>query len=142
MNTEWKPLSSEVIGNNVVEMIKYRESDGLLVVATHGNGVYSTHIKHSWDLTGLKENSNIKEPYNIYPNPSYGKIALYLSKKAYEIKDIKIYSASGKKIEFSLNKEDLKINIYPEIKTSGLFYLVISSESRIVTKKFLFFNSN
>ena len=55
-------------------------------------------------------------------------------------KDIEIYSASGKQIEFSTDKDDSKINIYPETKSSGLFYLVMYTEKSIITKKVLFLN--
>ncbi len=44
MDTVWRLEGAETIGNVVIDMIDVRQSDGLLVVGTHGNGVYSTHI--------------------------------------------------------------------------------------------------
>ena len=42
-----KLVSSE-IGAVVVEFLEYRDNDGLLVVATHGNGIYQTNLNFNW----------------------------------------------------------------------------------------------
>ncbi len=42
--TVWRQLEIDRIGNVVVEMIQTRTTDGLIAVATHGNGIYSTKI--------------------------------------------------------------------------------------------------
>ncbi len=44
MNTVWVQMGAETIGNVVVDMIDARESDGYVVVGTHGAGVYSSFI--------------------------------------------------------------------------------------------------
>lgn len=43
--TVWVQQGTNTIGNVVVDMIDTRESDGKVVIGTHGNGVYITHIK-------------------------------------------------------------------------------------------------
>lgn len=43
-STVWTQEGSTTIGNVVTDMIDYRTSDGLVAVATHGNGVYSTNV--------------------------------------------------------------------------------------------------
>lgn len=43
--TIWSLEAGSLIGNAVVDMLDYRLSDGFLVVATHGKGIYSTEIK-------------------------------------------------------------------------------------------------
>lgn len=42
--TIWTQEGGETIGNTVVEMIDARQTDGYVVLATHGNGVYSTKV--------------------------------------------------------------------------------------------------
>lgn len=42
--TDWRQVEIDRIGNVVVEMIQIRTTDGLIAVATHGNGIYSTKI--------------------------------------------------------------------------------------------------
>ncbi len=43
-NTVWEQEGAATIGNVPVNMIAARNSDGLIAVATHGNGVYSSHL--------------------------------------------------------------------------------------------------
>ena len=137
MNTEWMPLANETIGNNVVEMIKYRESDGLLVVATHGNGVFSSHIQNSWDLTGLKDNNEIKESLSIFPNPSHGEINLVFSFTPQDIMELKVYNVSGCEVDFNLIKEQSKYTVVPKRKYSGIHYIKVYTLKGVVTKKVL-----
>jgi len=42
-STLWQQQASDLIGNKVVSMIKTRQSDGLVAVATHANGLYSAY---------------------------------------------------------------------------------------------------
>jgi hypothetical protein len=44
MSTFWVQEGGNTIGNVVVDMIDVRQSDGLVAVGTHGNGVYSTNV--------------------------------------------------------------------------------------------------
>ena len=75
-DTEWRQIGTEVIGNVVVENIRFRDSDGKLVVGTHGTGVYSTKITSIFDvfpdLVSIRENNKIK--LSIYPNPSQNEV--------------------------------------------------------------------
>lgn len=50
MNTVWKQEGAETIGNVVVDMIVARESDGLVVIGTHANGIYSATIDALLDV--------------------------------------------------------------------------------------------
>ncbi|MBS1536469.1 MAG: T9SS type A sorting domain-containing protein [Bacteroidetes bacterium] len=46
-NTIWEQEGAEIIGNVVVDMIDARDSDGRIVAATHGNGVFSASVTQS-----------------------------------------------------------------------------------------------
>ncbi len=43
LNTVWTQLNAEEIGASVVEKVRTRISDGLIVAATHGNGMFSAN---------------------------------------------------------------------------------------------------
>ena len=43
-NTVWKQVASQEIGAVVIETLTYRANDGLLVVGTHGNGIFQTNL--------------------------------------------------------------------------------------------------
>ena len=49
-NTVWEQVGATEIGAVVVEFLEYRENDGLLVVATHGNGIYQTNLTSIGDV--------------------------------------------------------------------------------------------
>ena len=42
--TVWAKEGADTIGNIIVDMVEAREIDGLVVVATQGNGVFSTIV--------------------------------------------------------------------------------------------------
>jgi hypothetical protein len=46
LETVWQQEGEEVIGNSVVTMIKSRTTDGKVVVATHGNGIFESQIEN------------------------------------------------------------------------------------------------
>lgn len=64
-NTIWAKEGTNVIGNSVIKMMDYRLSDGKMVIATHGNGVFETFINNILN-TNLKKNISVN---NIFPNP-------------------------------------------------------------------------
>lgn len=45
--TFWTPVAPDVIGNTVIDMIKIRQADGYVAVATHGNGIYDGFLGNS-----------------------------------------------------------------------------------------------
>ncbi|MFT4537276.1 MAG: hypothetical protein ACI9P5_004657 [Saprospiraceae bacterium] len=68
-STVWIKEGNETIGNAVIRMIDYRSSDGKLVIATHGNGVFESHITNT--LSIIKTSTQfpdlvVKTPF---PNP-------------------------------------------------------------------------
>lgn len=64
LNTVWTNVST--IGNVVVEMMKYRESDQLIAVGTHGNGVYTSKVL----LTSNQKIGNNSNSILLFPNPA------------------------------------------------------------------------
>lgn len=75
LTTKWVQMGINSIGNSVVDMIESRPSDGLVVVGTHGNGVFSTNITDLSSFTGVKNTFATKNNIAIaYPNPSSDKI--------------------------------------------------------------------
>ena len=68
--TAWMQEGASTIGNVVVDMIDNRLSDSLVVVATHGNGVFSSNVQHS--STGPYEpNDDITQAYGPLTNDTW-----------------------------------------------------------------------
>ncbi len=73
-STRWVQLGANSIGSNIVDQIDCRESDGLVVVATHGHGIFSTHITSTSEVDRIVEATQSRQDLNLvcYPNPSRG----------------------------------------------------------------------
>jgi hypothetical protein len=73
MNTVWTQLGTESFGHSIIEDIKVREIDGLVVVGTYGKGVYSTKVSRVSDLfpeIGVSEAKGPEIGVRVYPNPA------------------------------------------------------------------------
>ena len=68
MNTIWAREGEDVIGNVVVTMLRYRPTDGTLVVATHGNGAYSRQYENVLPFAENPATGDFNVSQN-YPNP-------------------------------------------------------------------------
>ncbi len=71
VNTVWTQQATTTIGSSVVDMIDYRATDGLVVIATHGHGMFSTHITHVADVNTVKQITAVTPSFELknYPNP-------------------------------------------------------------------------
>ncbi|MCB9170851.1 MAG: hypothetical protein H6594_10925 [Flavobacteriales bacterium] len=74
-NTVWEQEGPSSIGNIPVNMIAVRNSDGLIVIGTHGNGVYSSHLTPA--PIGIPENSP-PTGLMLRPNPARDHVVIDL----------------------------------------------------------------
>ena len=85
LGTYWTQQSPNEVGYSVANMIDWRDTDGLVVVATHSHGIFSTNLQSINDILSAKElfasEKNIK--LINYPNPFNGQttISFTLDKK-------------------------------------------------------------
>ncbi|MCK4792570.1 MAG: T9SS type A sorting domain-containing protein [Desulfobacteraceae bacterium] len=100
MNTVWVQEGALTIGNVVVDMIDIRQSDGFVVIGTHGNGVYSTHVTEF--PSGMKEIAGQPESFKLlpaYPNPfNQATTVQFRLHKSGRVKLI-VYNVLGEKIK-------------------------------------------
>jgi len=120
-STIWYQISPDKIGNVVVEQVITRPEDGLILVATHGNGIYSTNITSISDIIGLDEfsNTNSEDLLIIESNPSSTGNLSYLW-KGQDIEEMTLLVneiATGKLIQSRVvhtmngfNNENLNLN--------------------------------
>jgi hypothetical protein len=99
--TQWIQVGVETIGNTVVDMVVTRETDGLVLVATHGRGLFSAHVTSVEDIipAGINENSNADLHARIFPNPTDEKSVLSLSLPWSGKVVIELYDKSGRFIK-------------------------------------------
>nr|MBP7497904.1 T9SS type A sorting domain-containing protein [Bacteroidales bacterium] len=139
-STIWTKFGSEYIGNIVVNMIKTRTTDNLVVVATHGNGVFSTNVTYD-QIKGLCEHSRQNFGLlSLYPNPAseYVNIDIKLSDRAKA--DIEIYSRSGELIsKYSkyLEKGNNKVSQVVNKFENGIYFVVVRYNNNCLSKAFV-----
>lgn len=91
MNTVWVQEAEDVIGNTVVDMIDVRHTDGFVVAATHGTGVYSANVELSGGTGSVATLSTLEA--SAYPNPFTTKTSVKVDESISGT--LSIYSASG-----------------------------------------------
>lgn len=102
-STAWTQEGSTVIGSVVTDMIDFRAGDGLIVVATHGNGVFSSNIVVSAEspeptipvVFGISQN---------YPNPFNPSttIAYTLPKQSHV--NITVFDVAGREVSVLVDR--------------------------------------
>ncbi|MFN5347030.1 MAG: T9SS type A sorting domain-containing protein, partial [Bacteroidota bacterium] len=140
LTTVWIQQGANTIGKSIVDMMAVRPSDGLIAVATHGNGMYSAHITSVNDITSLDEYS--KMDFQIYPNPASKFINVKLPVADFDglVSRYEIVNEIGQSIVNTDNSrfnQEFKIDV-SEYK-SGVYYLKLISNQGIIlsTKSFV-----
>lgn len=72
LDTEWTQVASDAVGTTVVEMVISRELDKLVVVGTHGNGVYTANTPPDppVGIDNPTQNNAGQLTAQCYPNPA------------------------------------------------------------------------
>ena len=135
-DTEWTQIGTEIIGNVVVENIRYRESDGKLIVGTHGTGVYSTIITSIYDvlpdLVEIQEiNDNTK--LSVFPNPATDKAIVEWSNDIV-VNRIIVSDASGK-IVLSQKTTINSVQFQTSDWEKGIYFITLKGEQIEQTQK-------
>jgi hypothetical protein len=104
-STVWAQEGASNIGNVVCDMIDYRISDGLVVVATHGNGVFSTNVV----VSAPRTENTLPTSYVLnqnYPNPFNPSTTIRYSLPERAQVKISVYDAAGREISVLRNREE------------------------------------
>ncbi len=137
-STTWYQISPDKIGNVVVEQVITRPEDGLILVATHGNGIFSANITSISDIIGLNEEFGVlsDDVLVINQNPSQGD--LYYNWNSEELNEmlLSVYElATGKLVQSKnitphngSNVEDLNLS-------KGQYALTFRWNGKSIAKK-------
>ena len=135
-STVWTQLGPNSIGNVVVDMIKTRESDGTIVIATHGNGVYSAKIKTVHDVLGTEEQRLISNSsFRVYPNPVHNQLTI-ISQNNMKASSYSIFNLEGKIVLTGKLVESQTI-INTSKLDKGYYFILLQNEKEKKTFSFL-----
>ena len=140
VNTVWEQVGATEIGAVVVEFLEYRANDGLLVVATHGNGIYQTNVSSIGDVLST---DNIIADINlkVFPNPVADRLSLAITLDKIADAKVIIYDELGRKVGqehnqklyFGTNTIQLNINDYK----SGIYFVSLTIDNKSITKQII-----
>lgn len=123
-STIWMQEGAESIGNVVVDMLDYRQSDYFMAVGTHGKGIYTTTVIPNF--LGVDKNVEIQSELQLFPNPARDYIAL---SGLTEASNYRLFDHSGKLVDsgiLSPQQNRLNVGNHP----AGMYILNVGDESR------------
>jgi hypothetical protein len=96
MSTTWYKQKGSIIGNQVVMMMDYRKSDGLLAVATYGAGVFTGYV-NSLDPSNAVIEKQEEIKVQCFPNPVQEVLHIKFENAAN--RNIYLYNIAGKLLQ-------------------------------------------
>lgn len=143
MNTIWIQEGASTIGNVVVDMIDVRQSDGFVVVGTHGNGVYSTVVTEL--PSGIDDAAT--HPYRFrllpsYPNPfNHATTIQFTLPEAGKVR-LKAYNVLGEEVAAIMDKTlpegEHEVRWAADGLSSGTYIVRIDFKNHTDTEKVVF----
>ena len=140
LTTVWIQQGANTIGKSIVDMIAVRPADGLIAVATHGNGMYSARITNVNDITSINEFE--KADLQLYPNPASKilNVKLPLGITTENISGYEVVNEIGQIIYSSqLNNFNTEFSVDVSKYKKGVYYLrlVGNNNASINTSSFI-----
>lgn len=130
-STVWIQVAPDFIGNVVVEMVKSRQSDHTVVVATHGNGVYSAKISNYWQLNGVEEQFTETLSIQVYPNPTSSSLSFNLKSDVISFEVINVKGQKMPTTNWNVGSNQMDISSYPR----GTYILIARSKDKVFQAK-------
>lgn len=129
--TDWAIEAPNTIGLAVVSGLVYRPSDNVLLVGTHGNGMFETTLNST---LSLEDNSNAIK-VAMYPNPV--QFELKFASNDYVLDDetkFSIFDIRGSKVlNGNLNSKSIDVSNLSE----GIYIVTLKNDTTTISKKFV-----
>lgn len=94
----WTQESPFGIGHSIVNMVDYRQVDGKIVAATHGNGLYTSQISAVSKNHNLVETDQL-EVTAVYPNPFSSEVLVRVNSPDTQFIVIRVYDSRGNEVK-------------------------------------------
>ncbi|MGZ2370565.1 T9SS type A sorting domain-containing protein [Ancylomarina sp. YFZ004] len=133
-DTQWTQVSTDKIGNTVVDMVKTRK-DGFIVVGTHGNGIFHANITPgepqvdpAGPLVGINDIDEVNTKLSIYPNPMVNESRIAFPNQNNESYRLIVIDASGRVVRIIENITNDNITINREQLKPGIHIINLEGE--------------
>jgi photosystem II stability/assembly factor-like uncharacterized protein len=143
MQTQWVQQGRRNIGRVVVDMIRARQADGLVVVATHGNGIYSANITSLTPLSA-QTNAPVANAFRLlqnYPNPFNPTTIIQYQLPVASTVSLKVYDALGREVATLVNERKNagvhQVEFRATNLASGTYFYRLQAGQFVETKKMI-----
>ncbi len=138
-NTVWAQEGPTTIGNVVINMITSRTFDHTIVVATHGNGIFSNRI---FTPSSVLEYGQDEAMIHCYPNPFTGKITIDFSKIPSGITHAEIFDINGRLVRTFSERNSSQLlwdgkNTGNEECPAGAYFVKLVMNRNVTVKKLI-----
>jgi hypothetical protein len=137
-NTEWTHMGTDVIGYALALMVQARESDGKIVVGTHGRGFFAGYLTEP-STTSTEENIQTAYDLHVFPNPVDNEVGLFFTLEEPGNLSVDVYDLQGKllsqKASNRYTKGEHQVNISVRDLPSGLYLVGLRGERKMAMKK-------
>jgi photosystem II stability/assembly factor-like uncharacterized protein len=137
--TIWEQESPDLIGRSIIDMIDARSTDGWVMVATQGNGIFSTYFQPTGignlgatDQTMLEQN---------YPNPATTETYIKFTIPRNDHVKIILYDQEGRQVKVILDQfvqvGSHVILVSTALLPGGIYYYCLNSSGGNVSRKMI-----
>jgi len=140
MNTVWKRLAADEIGNVVVETMDVRPLDGTVVVGTFGKGVFSSKTV----VTSIKDEIISPNDFSLkqnYPNPFNPSTVIEYSIPQTTNVKLEVFNSLGQKVADLVNEKVTagvhSVNFDASGLSSGVYFYKFTTKDFTAAKKMI-----
>lgn len=141
--TVWVQQGAATIGDAVVDMIDQRATDGLVVIATHSKGMFSTFINNLGDVLTVPNTTVSHFDFNFtnYPNPFTDMTTIQFNLQERSHVALNVYDGQGRLVATLANEEmeagEQKFSFRRNLLSSGMYYCTLSAGGYTETRKLM-----
>jgi len=131
-STDWALEGGATMGIPVVSGLVYRPSDNILIMGTHGNGIYEADLNAALSVTdNVVEDVSI----NMYPNPV--QLSLQFESNDIQFSDktaFSVYNLRGKEVlKGALRQNAIDVSSL----NSGIYIVKLKQDNTMISRKFV-----
>ncbi len=134
--SDWSPEGVDQIGIPVISDLEYRPSDGMMLIGTHGNGMYETEntVLSTEDVNNTVSTNNLL----IYPNPAEDQLNFNLNSSGARFNSFEIIDAVGRVINQATFENTSEKSVDLTNYTSGVYFLRVTTQNnQSIVRQFL-----
>jgi len=143
-STVWVQQGTSTIGADIVDMIDYRTTDGLVVVATHSHGIFSSHISSINDVLSVPQTFTNNYSLNLttYPNPFAITATIHFNLLKKENVCIQVYDVLGRLVDVVANEQmepgERNLIFNGNNLQPGTYYCMLKAGDQTASKQMVF----